>query len=284
QAVRTIVKSPPELWSELSDPAALARHLSELGPIGEIKITRVEPEHKVEWQAPGASGAVELKPSGWGTKVTLSLSHGPAEGEQDAVGAEAADDDGAPAAEPAEAAVKPAEASARAVAHGASMPGSAEEPATPAIEVWPLSEQELARTKRLRARVKTFAKRLARRVRGGSVQQIAPAGSDAAELDAIAEQLLGASAVLASRREAPVPVPVATAANDPSHQAADAAAEEPRDQDAPSAPAGAPRDEEPDRERDAEPDTEPDRERSAELLNAVLDRLGEAHHRPFSRS
>jgi hypothetical protein len=67
---RTLVKSPPELWSELSNPEALARHLGELG---EIRITGVEPETKVEWEAEGASGVVHLKQSGWGTKVTLSL-------------------------------------------------------------------------------------------------------------------------------------------------------------------------------------------------------------------
>jgi hypothetical protein len=67
---RTLVKSPPELWSELSNPEALARHLAELG---EIRITGVEPETKVEWEAEGASGVVHLKQSGWGTKVTLSL-------------------------------------------------------------------------------------------------------------------------------------------------------------------------------------------------------------------
>jgi hypothetical protein len=67
---RTLVKSPPELWAELSDPDALSRHLSKLG---EIRITRVEPETKVEWEAEGASGVVHLKQSGWGTKVTLSL-------------------------------------------------------------------------------------------------------------------------------------------------------------------------------------------------------------------
>ncbi len=67
---RTLVKSPPELWSELSNPEALARHLSELG---EIRITSVEPETKVEWEAEGASGIVHLKQSGWGTKVTLTV-------------------------------------------------------------------------------------------------------------------------------------------------------------------------------------------------------------------
>src|SRR6202035_4103404 len=67
---RTIVKSPPELWAELSDPAALARHLGELG---EIRITRVEPEQSVEWEADDASGTVQINPSGWGTRVTLTV-------------------------------------------------------------------------------------------------------------------------------------------------------------------------------------------------------------------
>jgi hypothetical protein len=68
---RTLVKSPPELWTELSDPDALARHLGELG---DIKITRTEPETLIEWQAEGTTGRVAMKPSGWGTKVTLSVS------------------------------------------------------------------------------------------------------------------------------------------------------------------------------------------------------------------
>src|ERR1700722_19967390 len=67
---RTLVKSPPELWSELSDPAALARHLGELG---EIRIVRVEAEKTVEWAAEHTTGTVSIQPSGWGTKVTLSV-------------------------------------------------------------------------------------------------------------------------------------------------------------------------------------------------------------------
>ncbi|HXR28142.1 MAG TPA: hypothetical protein VN772_01090, partial [Solirubrobacteraceae bacterium] len=66
---RTLVKSPPELWAELSDPVALGRHLGELG---EIRITRAEPEHTVEWRAGDTNGTVLIRPSGWGTKVTLS--------------------------------------------------------------------------------------------------------------------------------------------------------------------------------------------------------------------
>jgi hypothetical protein len=76
---RTLVKSPPELWSELSDPHALARHLVELG---EIRITSVEPETKVEWEAAGANGVVHLKQSGWGTKVTLSVTRNPPAAEE----------------------------------------------------------------------------------------------------------------------------------------------------------------------------------------------------------
>jgi hypothetical protein len=92
---RTLVKSPPELWAELSDPAALGRHLGELG---EIRITDTDPERTVDWEATGAdggpevSGRVEIEPSGWGTRVTLSASRAlvapePAEGETEAVSA-----------------------------------------------------------------------------------------------------------------------------------------------------------------------------------------------------
>ena len=68
-AQRTLVKSPPELWSELSEIETLARHLAELG---EIKITKVEPETTVAWEGEQVSGTVELEQSGWGTKVTFS--------------------------------------------------------------------------------------------------------------------------------------------------------------------------------------------------------------------
>jgi hypothetical protein len=66
---RTLVKSPPELWAEISDVEALTRHLA---AFGEITITRVEPESTVAWEGERASGTVELSASGWGTKVTLS--------------------------------------------------------------------------------------------------------------------------------------------------------------------------------------------------------------------
>src|ERR671918_621072 len=67
-AKRTLVKSPPELWEELSEEEGLAKHL---GAFGEIKITKLEPEHTVAWEGEHASGTVSIEPSGWGTKVTL---------------------------------------------------------------------------------------------------------------------------------------------------------------------------------------------------------------------
>jgi hypothetical protein len=69
RAQRTLVKSPPELWAEVSDIDALARHL---GEFGEIRITRLDPETTVAWEGDRACGTVALEPSGWGTKVTLT--------------------------------------------------------------------------------------------------------------------------------------------------------------------------------------------------------------------
>ena len=68
-AKRTLVKSPPELWTELSEVESLARHL---GEFGEIRITKLEPETTVAWEGERASGTVEIEASGWGTKVTLT--------------------------------------------------------------------------------------------------------------------------------------------------------------------------------------------------------------------
>src|SRR4051794_24041137 len=69
RAQRTLVKSPPELWAQVSDVEALAGHL---GAFGEIRIIRLEPETTVAWEGDRARGTVELEPSGWGTKVTLT--------------------------------------------------------------------------------------------------------------------------------------------------------------------------------------------------------------------
>src|SRR5262245_47116422 len=68
-AKRTLVRSPPELWHELCEVERLAKHL---GAFGEIKVTKLDPEHTVAWEGEHASGTVSIEPSGWGTKVTLT--------------------------------------------------------------------------------------------------------------------------------------------------------------------------------------------------------------------
>lgn len=85
QASRRLVKSPPELWAEVSDAASLARHL---GEVGEIRITRLEPETTVAWEGEHASGTVELAPAGWGTSVTLTAEPVAAEPEPEPVAPE----------------------------------------------------------------------------------------------------------------------------------------------------------------------------------------------------
>lgn len=68
RAHRTLVKSPPELWAEISDARALGRLLND----GEVRITRLDPETTVAWEGDRVRGTVELEASGWGTKVTLT--------------------------------------------------------------------------------------------------------------------------------------------------------------------------------------------------------------------
>jgi hypothetical protein len=66
---RTVVKSVPELWAELSEVALLGPMLDHFG---EIRITRLVPEASIEWRSDLAAGSVELAPSGFGTRVRLT--------------------------------------------------------------------------------------------------------------------------------------------------------------------------------------------------------------------
>jgi hypothetical protein len=70
RAQRTLVKSVPELWAQLSEPAQLSPLLDET--FGEIRITRLEPESLIAWESELAHGEVELETSGFGTRVRLS--------------------------------------------------------------------------------------------------------------------------------------------------------------------------------------------------------------------
>jgi hypothetical protein len=67
---RTLVKSVPELWAELSEDGVLGRMLH--GGFGEIRVTGRKPESSIEWEGELAAGLVELDPSVFGTRVRLS--------------------------------------------------------------------------------------------------------------------------------------------------------------------------------------------------------------------
>jgi len=67
---RTLVKSVPEVWAELSEDGVLARMLR--GRFGEIRLTHLTPESSIEWEGELATGLVELEPSVFGTRVRLS--------------------------------------------------------------------------------------------------------------------------------------------------------------------------------------------------------------------
>jgi hypothetical protein len=69
QAQRTLVKSVPELWAQLTDAEQLGALLD--AAFGEIAITRVEPESRIEWAGARASGSVEIEPSVFGARVSL---------------------------------------------------------------------------------------------------------------------------------------------------------------------------------------------------------------------
>lgn len=85
RASRRLVKSPPELWSEVSNAASLQRHLDQFG---DIRITKLEPETGVAWEGEYARGTISLEPSGWGTRVTLTA-QSPHAGSDDAAAGQA---------------------------------------------------------------------------------------------------------------------------------------------------------------------------------------------------
>ncbi|MGA9285164.1 MAG: hypothetical protein WBV85_06945 [Solirubrobacteraceae bacterium] len=255
---RTLVKSPPELWTELSNPEALARHL---GDFGEIRITKTEPETKVEWEAGEVSGVVQLKQSGWGTKVTLSVTRTPAipepllEPEPVAI----AGSGSTIVAEPEPAiAVEPEPAIAA---------EAVPEPEPVAVEPEPVSPSEPEATL-----VSTEPE---------------PVPTEPESVAPDPEPQLGFFARLFRKRKAkptaivePEPEVIALAAPEPIEVVA-LAAPEPIYPDPPAEPEAV----EPAEDLASELESLEDQmaAETTELLTGVLDRLGAAHHRPFSR-
>ena len=319
---RTLVKSPPELWAEISDPESLARHL---GEFGEIRNTRVQPEHEVEWEADDSSGTVAIKPSGWGTKVKLTVQRELALDAADAaVEREAAAIEPEPV-EP-EAAIEPEPVEPEAAIEAEPVePEAAIEPdvdATnvdrrfdddggPGVDLDGEREPALATEAAPAAGAPTprgfFARLFGRRrtarpqpdapgpatpgaaehaadePTSGSSQALGPAealGASARSLEpATAEAPTGASgahdAARCSEPDAEAPVervcvqPVGEVGDEDAAAADDDAAGEARRRDAAAELAAA---------------EEVAVEQVAAVLSGVLDRLGAAHHRPFSRS
>ena len=248
RAQRTLVKSPPELWAELSDLEALARHL---GEFGEIRITRLEPETTVAWEGDRACGTVELEPAGWGTKVTITAQLAAAEAPTVAIEAVAA--------EPEPLAAEPeAEAPGQGTEEETPEPVAVEPEPEPVAEPEPLaSEPEpLASEPTPEPRVGFFARLFGRR-------------KD--------EQVAAESEPVVEREGVPAdPEPLAVAEHQPV-VIAEAAAE-------PEPIALAEHEAEAEPEHDALPTPAPlDDDRAHEILTGVLDDLGSAHHRPFSR-
>ena len=215
QASRTLVKSPPELWAELSDLGSLARHL---GEFGDIRITKVDPESRVEWEADRASGTVRLEPSGWGTRVVLTV--------------DTPEPAAVPEPEPEEAPVAEAEAEPEAV--------------EPGLHPEPLAEAE------------------------------EPVMEPAAAVEAPKR---GFWARLFGRRK-PEPIEPEPVVEDPEPEPEPVAIEP-----EPETPFGTIEWEIPEPVAEEEPEPEPDPPADpAAVLHGMLDTLGAAHHRPFSRS
>lgn len=248
---RTLVKSPPELWAELSHPTSLARHLEELG---DIRITGTHPETTVAWEGEKLAGTVSIQASGWGTKVTLAVqalappgsepapaSEATAEAQPEPASEVAAKAEPGPAPEP-----EPAAAEPKAVAVTAAQPAIAQPaPAEPR---------------------RGFLARLFRRRR--TAAESTQPDAFAAVAQALAPESFVVTDVFAQPAAGP-PSPLA----EPTAEAGDISAELQAAEEVPVetveavTAAGA-----------------MSAEEIAAVLSGVLDRLGAAHHRPFSRA
>lgn len=214
KASRTLLKSPPELWSEVSTATSLQRHMDQFG---EIQITKLEPETAVAWEGEHARGTITLEVSGWGTKVSLTAEP-MGTGGVDATVPEAA---GVAESEPAGDLVEP------------ELAGEDVEPEPAGESVEPEPADGAAPTKKPR-----WTRRMARAFQ----KWLSPPPQ--ADLDPVAHM--------------PEPEPDIPAA--------------------PPAPV-APPEPAPHQEPAPQLDTA-----SAAALDAALDSLGQAHHRPFSRA
>jgi hypothetical protein len=309
-AKRTLVKSPPELWEELSEVERLAKHL---GAFGEIKITRLDPEHTVAWEGEHASGTVSIEPSGWGTKVTLSAelaaSGGPPQAQERvpevedpmAKTEEPAAAVAAPVVESVEPAVESVEPVAEPVGRAVEPVGPAVEAVEPAVEpVEPAHDEEplapIATPEPAEPAVQPTFGQAPRRRRGFWArlfsgwlvpeERLHPPASTPRRWEDFLE---GHSATT------PDPVPEEPPPEEPKVEVevapSEAVGEEPAPEPEPITAEPEPTAAEPEpiaAEPSEDEPVEPppgaiDHEHAQSVLVATLDALGSAHHRPYSR-
>ena len=299
EAQRTLIKSPLELWEELSDPASLARHL---GEFGEIRITRMDQQRTLEWEADSLSGTIELLTAGWGTRVTLTVA---SDGPQDAAGTPS-ESDPAAAAPPEHAADPPSQNGPVSAAppEDAADPPSQNDPvsaappedaADPPSQNDPVSAappEDAADPPSQNDRVAAAPPEDA----ADPPSQNDPAGG--VGVAAAPRLRRGFLARLFRRRhpERAADEPRAAPADIPGEPAASPAAEPAAEPEPPAVSQPETWLEEIEAEREAtqrstaeawrqQPNTETITDERAEaILAEVLDRLGSAHHRPFSRA
>jgi hypothetical protein len=260
RAQRTLVKSPPELWAEVSDLEALARHL---GEFGEIRITRLEPETTVAWEGDRARGTVELEPSGWGTKVTLTAELSAAEAPTVAMEALVVAEPEPVAAEPEPEPVAAEPEPEPVVAEPEPEPLAAETESEPVVA----EPEPVAAEPRVGFFARLFGRRRAARVEPEPAAAEPEPEPVAAEPEPEPVAAEPEPEPVAAEPE-PEPEPLAAEPEPEPEPEPVAAAPEPVVAEEPDAPA---------------PDPLTD-ERAAAILTGVLDDLGSAHHRPFSRA
>jgi hypothetical protein len=287
RAQRTLVKSPPELWAEISDPGALAKHL---GEFGEIRITRIDPETTVAWEGERVSGTVALEPSGWGTKVTLTAQVDESPPEPVAVEPEPS------VVEPEPVAVEPepvAVEAERVVVEPEPEPGAvvpervvvapepepvAEPPEAQAPA--PLAPDPLPSPAKPGFFARLFGKRAAAATAPEPVAKTVPEAVGPVAPEPVVPIAPAVDRALAPARDDAVPVtePVVAVAEPVAFEPEPAAI-------APEAPSIPKAVEEPVAPEPEPPAAKPllDAGRAQALLVEALDTLGSAHHRPFSR-